>query len=189
MIKQEHRLFLTTFLKNPRSVGSVVPSSKTLARAIADQVAQEEDGYIVELGAGTGMLTQGLLKRIKPERLVVIERDEKLYHLLVKRFPGVKIIHGDVVHLRALLKAHHIHRVSAIISGIPLLSIPRQVRMAILTEAFAVLPPHGAVTQFTYGLKSPVPKKQCYALNIKAAPVKRIWRNFPPARIWRFEAA
>ncbi len=188
MLKKDQRLFLSTFMKNPFKVGAVVPSSKTLAREFAAEIDPHREGFVVELGGGTGIVTEALLEMgMEPSQLVIVERDENLYKLLLRRFPKAIVLRGDAMNLKSLLSHHGIHPVSGIISSLPLLSMPPSVRKAILEQVFKVLPADGYFTQFTYGLLSPIPKEHMRELAIKGEPRKRVWRNFPPARIWRFE--
>jgi phosphatidylethanolamine/phosphatidyl-N-methylethanolamine N-methyltransferase len=190
MLKKDHRLFLYSFLKNPFQIGSIIPSSKTLAREFAAEIDLGKDGYIVELGGGTGSVSQALLNMgISHEKLVIVERDEMMHKLLAKRFPRAHVLRGDAMHLKELLAYHGILKISCIISSLPLLSMPNPVRRAILQQVFAVLPKDGYFTQFTYGLLSPIPQKHMDELSITGKAQKRVWRNFPPAKIWRFESS
>lgn len=188
MLKKDQRLFLSSFMKNPFKIGAVVPSSKTLAREFAAEIDIHRKGYVIELGGGTGIVTHALLEMgLEPSRLVIIEREEGLYKLLLKRFPKAIVLRGDAMNLKALLHHHHITEISSVISSLPLLSMPHNVRKGILEQVFQVLPEDGYFTQFTYGLLSPVPPEHMRELSLKGYARKRVWRNFPPARIWRFE--
>jgi phosphatidylethanolamine/phosphatidyl-N-methylethanolamine N-methyltransferase len=104
MITRESRLFLSRWLHSPMHVGSIAPSSRRLADAIARQVPLDNPGWIIELGGGTGVVTAALLRAgVAPGRLVVIERDPLLHKHLVERFPEVHAILGDAAKLAEAL--------------------------------------------------------------------------------------
>ena len=125
--------------------GAVAVSSPELAAAMARQVPRHPDGYVVELGGGTGSVTRALLASGVPaQRLVVIERDPTLHRYLSDHFPGVRVLLGDAVHLPSLLRRHEIGPVAAIVSSLPLLSLKRSIQLRIGAQAFAVLEP-GAI--------------------------------------------
>src|SRR4029077_18598233 len=105
MITRESRLFLRRWLHNPMQVGAIAPSSRRLADAIAGQVPIDSPGWVIELGGGTGVVTDALLRRgLAPGRLVVIERDPLLHRHLVERFPHVRVILGDAAKLAEALR-------------------------------------------------------------------------------------
>jgi phosphatidylethanolamine/phosphatidyl-N-methylethanolamine N-methyltransferase len=105
MITRESRLFLRRWLHNPMQVGAIAPSSRRLADAIAGQVPFDSPGWVIELGGGTGVVTDALLRRgLAPARLVVIERDPLLHRHLVERFPHVHVILGDAAKLAEALR-------------------------------------------------------------------------------------
>lgn len=105
MITRESRLFLSRWLHSPMHVGSIAPSSRRLADAIARQVPMDSPGWIIELGGGTGVVTAALLRAgLAPGRLVVLERDPLLHKHLVERFPEVHAILGDAAKLAEALR-------------------------------------------------------------------------------------
>ncbi len=183
--RAEMRLFLRRWLKAPHRIGAVAPSSRFLAEAMARQVDVRRAEVVVELGGGTGSITRALLEAgLAPERLVIVERDERLYRLLKARFPAARVVQGDAAHLLALLRPLGVTRAAAVGSSLPLLSMPKRLRRRIVEQSFALLGEGGALVQFTYGLASPLPKRDFLLAGKVAA---RVWRNFPPAFVWRFE--
>ncbi len=177
-------LFLARWLKAPHRIGALTPSSRYLARAMARQIDIRHSKLVVELGGGTGSITKALLEAgLPPERLIVIERDEQLYHHLRERFPELRVLRGDATELVALLRPLGITAVSAVVSGLPLLSMPKRVRRLIVDQSFALLGDHGSFVQFTYGLASPLAERD---FGLSGKVTARVWRNIPPAAIWRF---
>lgn len=173
-------LFFKEFFLHPKSVGSAVPSSILLAKTIAAQVPKNTSGYIVEVGPGTGVITEMLLKSgISPDKFIAIERSASFYEHLKKRFPDANIIHGDAANLTELL-GEKAAQVSVIVSGLPLRSLPKNIAKKIGQQLEKVLQPNGLFIQFTYSwikTHSSLPK------NFKYAYSKHIWFNLPPARI------
>lgn len=190
MLSRERRLFFLRWLRNPMQMGSVVPSSKGLARAMAAQIAAlNNEEYVVELGPGSGVVTRALLEAGVPQRrLLIIERDHAFIAPLKNEFPEALILEEDATNLEEILSTHNIQQVAAVVSSLPLLSLPATVGEAIIHAVFKVLKKDGTYVQFTYGLASPVSAQHQQAIGISGRIVKRIWRNFPPARVWRYTA-
>jgi phosphatidylethanolamine/phosphatidyl-N-methylethanolamine N-methyltransferase len=181
----EMALFLSRWLKAPHRIGALAPSSRYLARAMARQIEPRQARLVVELGGGTGSITRALLASgLPPEKLIVVERDEKLHRLLTERFPELRVIAGDAAQLTTLLRPLGITGASVIVSGLPLLSMPKRLRQRIVEQSFALLGERGSLLQFTYGLASPLPARD---FAVSGRVVARVWRNFPPAFVWRFD--
>lgn len=182
-MRSEHRLLLKLWLKNPRRIGAVAVSSPELAAAMARQIPPG-DGWVVELGGGTGPVTKAILASgTPPDRLVVVERDPTLHRLLCERYPEVLVVLGDAQHLQALLRRHHVGRVKAVVSSLPLLSMKKSVQFRIAAEAFACLEDGQPFIQFTYGLLSPLPRRR---LGIEGSVKDRVLQNLPPASVWLY---
>src|SRR6185369_8158951 len=70
--------FIGSWIKKPLAVGAVTPSSKPLARTMAQYVDPDGDGPVIELGPGTGPITEALLEQgVDPARLVLVEFNPK----------------------------------------------------------------------------------------------------------------
>lgn len=178
-------LFLKRWLKDPLSIGAIAPSSRELGDEMARLVPAGSADPVVELGGGTGVITAALLDAgIAAQSLIVIERDDALHALLVKRFPGVRILQGDAAELTALLRPLGITRVRAVVSGLPLLAMRESVRDRIVEESFALLAPGAPFIQFTYGLTSPIPRRR---LGVQGEVKRRVLNNLPPASVWLYQ--
>lgn len=174
-------LFARECLRAPRSVGAICPSGPALAAAMAARVGND-DGLVVELGAGTGVVTAALLRRgIAPERLVVLERSEVMVDLLRKRFPGLTVIHGDAAQLNSYLPENV--RVSCIVSSLPFVSIPDAVRNSIIDQIKEALRLGGSLLQYTYLWAS----ESCLSrAGLTCVATTTVWKNMPPARVMEF---
>jgi phosphatidylethanolamine/phosphatidyl-N-methylethanolamine N-methyltransferase len=183
-------LFLRRWLRRPFATGAVVPSGRLLAEAMAATtraVIAGRPGHVVELGAGTGGVTKALLAAgIAAKRLVLVERDPEFASFLRRHFDGPRILEGDAARLPRLLADHGIAPVAAVVSSLPLLSLPNEVVNGIVAGAFEALPRGAGLVQFTYGPKPPIPRALRDRLHLDGAHGKRIWRNVPPAVVWTF---
>ncbi len=176
--------FWSAWLRNPRQVGAVLPSSDGLAAAMAAQVAGG-NGVTLELGAGTGAVTAALLASgIDPDRLIVVEKDARLAAQLARRLPMLGIRAGDATRLRKLLDAGPNAFVDTVVSSLPLLSMRAFTRTRVLAEIFSVLKPGGSLVQFTYSPKAPIPPSLAEALGVTGHRVARVLCNLPPANVW-----
>ncbi|MCI0735661.1 MAG: ribose ABC transporter permease [Beijerinckiaceae bacterium] len=183
-LADEARFFMS-WLDNPAIAGAVSPSGPFLARMMARYVDPRKTGPIVELGPGTGAITEALLERgIAPKRLYLIEFDPGFCGLLRRRFPGVHVIKGDAYRLATTLGGRLRHPPAAIVSGLPLLLKPEAQRLALLTEAFECMAPGGRFVQFTYSPLSPIPRDKVLALDFHVEGSPPVWLNLPPARVW-----
>ncbi len=177
--------FIRRWLENPRLAGAITPSGRFLARAMAHCVDPAGEGPIIELGPGTGPVTQALIARgVAPERLVLVEYEPSFCHLLAKKFPRAKIVRGDAYRLRETLANHIEGKPAAIVSSLPLLTKPEVARLSLLRQAFDLMGRDGRFIQFTYGVKSPVPAHVGGSLHFKIQSLAPIWLNLPPARIF-----
>lgn len=181
-------LFFTRWLRDPRSVGSVFPSGEPLATAMAAPAVAGRKRPVLELGGGTGTVTAALLAQgLGPDELIVVERDGDLHRHLCERFPMVRVLKTDAARASATLHAQGVHQVGAVVSSLPLLSMPLLTRRRIVADAFRCMGRDGVFLQFTYGPRSPVPPRMMAAMGIRGRPVARIWRNVPPATVWQYE--
>ena len=176
--------FLKSWAGKPLQIGSVTPSSRVLSRAMAAQVDPAGSSPILEIGPGTGPITQALVEHgIDEARLVLVEYDPDFCALLRARFPRAKVIQGDAYALAKTLEGVLPTKAAAIVCGLPLLTKPEPVRIDLLAQAFMLTQPNAPFVQFTYGLISPIPLRKAF-FTWKASP--RIWLNVPPARVWAY---
>jgi len=177
--------FFRSWLGNPAIAGAVSPSGRFLARMMARYVDPQKAGPVVELGPGTGAITEALLERgIAPGRLFLVEFDPGFCKLLKRRFPGVHVIKGDAYTLTETLGNRLRRPPAAIVSSLPLLLKPEMQRLALLADAFQCMKADGCFVQFTYGPLSPIPRDKAseLAFHVEASPP--VWLNLPPARVW-----
>lgn len=183
---------LRQWLKSPLRTAAVLPSSAELGAAM---VAELPPGAcrVIELGGGTGAITEGLLKSgIPAAGLLVVELNEELHAHLQIRFPGVTIVEGDARDLREIAWRSRFldgGTVDAVVSSLGLLSMPRDTQHAILHAAFACLADQGRFIQFTYGPNPPVAEGIMESLGLDVRRGDFVLRNVPPATVYVYTRA
>ena len=174
--------FIRSWIEKPLSTGAVMPSSKALARTMVRYVDPQSSGPVIELGPGTGPVTEALVRHgVDPKRLVLVEFNPDFCRLLRTRYPEATVVQGDAYRLRRLLGALVREPAAAVVSGLPLVTKPLRTRLRLISDAMSLLAPGAPFVQFTYAMVPPIPK----ALSgIKAEASELIWMNLPPARVW-----
>jgi phosphatidylethanolamine/phosphatidyl-N-methylethanolamine N-methyltransferase len=174
--------FIRSWIEKPISTGAVMPSGKALARTMASYVDPQSSGPVIELGPGTGPVTEALVEHgIDPARLVLVEFNPTFCRLLRTRYPAATVVQGDAYRLRRLLETYVREPAAAVVSGLPLVTKPLRTRLRLIADAVSLLAPAAPFIQFTYAMLPPIPK----ALSgITAEASELIWLNLPPARVW-----
>jgi phosphatidylethanolamine/phosphatidyl-N-methylethanolamine N-methyltransferase len=174
--------FLRSWIEKPLHMGAVMPSGRVLARTMAQYVDVESDAPVVELGPGTGAITNALIARgVDQKRLVLVEYNPGFCALLRDRYPQAKVIQGDAYRLRDSLREVLSSPASAVVSGLPLVTKPMQTRLRLIRDAFLALAPGAPFVQFTYSVAPPIPRS---LPGVSTEASERVWINLPPARVW-----
>ena len=174
--------FLRSWLEKPLATGAVVPSGRILARTMARYVDPQAAGPVVELGPGTGPVTEALVEQgVDPARLVLVEFNPTFCRLLRSRFPAATVIQGDAYGLRRLLGSLLRQPAAAVVSSLPLFTKPLKTRLRLMYDAFELMGADAPFVQFTYAVVAPIPKALA---GVTAEASERIWINLPPARVW-----
>ena len=193
MNRQENRLterledefrFFKTWAASPLSMGAVSPSSRAYARLMVELAGANPNRYVLETGAGTGVVTEALIESGFPrDKIVSIEFEDEFCRLLEKRFPGINLIQGDAFDLDTTLGDLRDTKFGAILSGVPLLTAPKPKRLRYVEDLLGRLAPGAWVTQLSYSLTPPVPEVPGRFTVDKSKWVKF---NLPPARVWLY---
>jgi phosphatidylethanolamine/phosphatidyl-N-methylethanolamine N-methyltransferase len=174
--------FLRSWIEKPLHMGAVMPSGRLLARTMAHYVDVHGTGPVVELGPGTGAITNALVERgVDQKRLVLVEYNPGFCALLRDRYPQAKVVQGDAYRLRDTLWNVLGAPAAAVVSGLPLVTKPMLTRLKLVRDAFAALSPGAPFVQFTYSVVPPIPKS---LPGVTTEASERIWMNLPPARVW-----
>jgi phosphatidylethanolamine/phosphatidyl-N-methylethanolamine N-methyltransferase len=174
--------FIRSWIERPLSIGAVTPSGKPLARTMARYVDPASDGPVVELGPGTGPVTEALVQAgVSPSRLVLVEFNPSFCRILRSRYPDATLVQGDAYSMRRLLETLLLQPAAAVVSGLPLVTKPITERLRLIRDAFDLMVPGAPFVQFTYSVAAPLPKR-IGGFSVEAS--ERIWMNIPPARVW-----
>lgn len=174
--------FLRSWIEKPLHMGAVMPSGRVLARTMAQFVDIQSSAPVVELGPGTGAITNALIEHgVDQKRLVLVEYNPGFCALLRDRYPQATVVQGDAYALRDTLWNVLGVRASAVVSGLPLVTKPMLTRLRLVRDAFVTLAPGAPFVQFTYSVAPPIPKS---LPGVSTEASERIWMNLPPARVW-----
>jgi len=183
-MQNDFLMFFRSWMAAPLRVAAVAPSGNALA-SIMTQDITSATGHVIELGPGTGVFTAKLLERgVRPEDLTLVEYGATFARHLESRFPLTRVLRMDAARVGDI-EFQNDAAVGAVISGLPLLSLPDQKVIAILDGAFAQLKPGGAFYQFTYGPRCPVARPILEGLDLQATHIGRTMLNVPPAAVYR----
>jgi phospholipid N-methyltransferase len=184
---REHLLLFGRFLRSPRSVGAIAPSSPSLARAMVAGLDLGVRTNLVELGPGTGAFTGTIAERLGPEaRYLAVDREPAFIERLQERWPDLNCVCGSAVMLPAIAAEHDIMPIDHIVSGLPFASLPGAVTRQILDAIDQTLRPGGTFTTFQYVHSYPLPPSIRFREDIDrrmgGPPSRRlVFTNVPPA--------
>lgn len=183
--RRDRLLFLSSWLRDPLRIAAVQPSGRALAHLITSQIGAGH-APVVELGAGTGVFTHALIERGVPEhRLALVEGDPAFARMLATRFPLARVLGMNAEDVGRVDAFFADATPGAVVSGLPLLSMPPRRVTAILGGMFGHLRDDGAFYQFTYMPYCPVPARVLEPLGLSARRIGWVGANMPPAAVYR----
>jgi len=166
--------FVHQFIRNPRKMGSITPSSDALCRTMIASVEWNNQLRIAELGGGDGVLTRRLLEQMAPDAtLDVFEISSMLAEKL-------NALDDDRMIVRTCSAEYLNGQYDAIFSGLPLLSLPPALREAILRAVYNALGPNGVFVQFQYTSLTQPDLSRYFTWERQ-----RVLKNVPPAWVYR----
>jgi phospholipid N-methyltransferase len=174
--------FLKAFLKNPRRTGSIIQSSPILADKMLEKIDFRNAKCIVELGSGSGIITKKILKKMRPDCVLLCFEIEKN---LAKKLKNIKdqrliVICDSAEKIDIYLKKSGFRKADCIVSGLPLASLPPKTSCSILKTIYAYLPSGGQYVQFQYSLISLRQIKYLFS----SVAISFVFLNFPPAFVY-----
>ena len=178
------KIFVREWLRNPLQVAAFMPSGRYLARLISSEIS-DKTGPVLEMGPGTGIFTSQLLENgVPPHELILLEKNEAFARLLRKRFPALSVYNMDAASFT--VDCLNISTpFGAAVSGMGVLSMPRDIVRDILQNCFDNMTEDGALYQFTYSWHCPIPKSLLTELGLTQRRIGHVWRNFPPACVYK----
>jgi phospholipid N-methyltransferase len=181
----ERTRFLRSFVRSPRRVGAVLPTSRRAVRATLDLVALEDARCVVEMGAGTGPYTREIVKRLhRDARLIAFEIDPELAAGLERdyRDPRLQVANDSAERMGSYLGGR---RADVVVSAIPFTSLPPRERESLLRAAQANLAEDGTLLVLQYS-----PFIQGQLEKIFASVERRVAPlNVPPAFLFACRGA
>jgi phospholipid N-methyltransferase len=184
-VPDDRVIFLQQFLRNPRQIGSVIPSSRYLERRVVALADIAHAKTIVELGTGTGGITRAVLTAMPADaRLVGIEINPRL-HQLLSGFDDPRLIahFGSAEQLAEILRRHQLPPPDVVVSGIPFSTMDRELGSRILGAIGDALAPGGRFV--AYQVSAQVAR---LARPVLGTPRRQIeLRNIPPMRVYRWD--
>jgi phosphatidylethanolamine/phosphatidyl-N-methylethanolamine N-methyltransferase len=181
---QDEAKFIKNWVDSPLKLGAVAPSSPFLARVMAERIDPAAQGPVIEIGPGTGPVTEALIARGVPEdRLVLVEFNPEFCTLLRRRFPRATIVEGDAYALDRTLEGVLSEPAAAVVSSLPLTTRKPVERLALIDRAFRLMREGAPFVQFTYSVMSPIPVRKA---GLVATVSDWVLRNLPPARVWTY---
>jgi phosphatidylethanolamine/phosphatidyl-N-methylethanolamine N-methyltransferase len=183
--------FVREYLRAPRTIGAVAPSSRRLAELIVDLAGVAAAEVIVEFGPGTGSFTRRILEVKRPgATLVAVEFNSKMAAQLRQRFPQVDVVEDSVANLGRILAERGIRQVDSIVSGLPWAAFDSGLRDQLLEATLAALKPGGRFATFGYLEGSILPTGRRFRRKIRRlftevhrSPI--VWANMPPAFVYQ----
>jgi phosphatidylethanolamine/phosphatidyl-N-methylethanolamine N-methyltransferase len=191
----EHLLMLGRFVRSPRTVGAVAPSSRALAAEMVRDLDLSGKATVVELGPGTGVITRAIAAKLGPEaHAIAVDIEPEFVAAIGKRYPRIEAVCASAADLAALLRERNVFPADHILSGLPFASLPADITTSILDAIASSLRPGGTFTTFQYlnGYPTPLAStfRQAMTDRMGEPPARRVvWRNLPPAFVltWRHQ--
>lgn len=186
--------FFGSFLKNPTSVGAVLPSSRFLSRALVGDLDHIKEGELVlEYGPGTGPMTAVIKERLPwHAQYLGIELEQSFHDVLTARFSGMHFHLGSAGDVKQILAERNLPRPKRIISGLPFASLPAAVQDSVIDGLVWALKDSDCdfrTFQYAhaYGMKSARRFRGLMAERFESFErIGPIVRNVPPAFVLRY---
>ena len=178
-----------------KTVGAVAPSSPVLRDAMIRPLPLEYARVVVEVGCGTGVMTQGLLKRMPAgAKLLGFEINPRfLEHLKSSvKDSRMELIEAGAENLREEVQRRGFKEVDAALSSLPLAFMTEEQRGKFLGGLTEVLSQDGVFTQFRYltGVQMKNGRFEIFRLKevllryFSSVKYSIVWRNLPPAFVF-----
>ncbi|MDR1649286.1 MAG: methyltransferase type 11, partial [Synergistaceae bacterium] len=146
----EGMIFLRRFFGAPRQIGSVMPSSPYLTKAMMGKIDWNGARYIAELGAGTGVFTRSIVRKLRDGgKVLVFEIDPALKILIEAETPGL-IVYGDARDLPEVMEDRNIPFLDYVVSSLPFAVLPPRMTASILDAVGKSLKPGGKLIAYQY---------------------------------------
>lgn len=178
--------FLRAWLNGPQTVGSVWPTGAPMARRMASVIDVKSGLPVLEIGPGTGTITNAILDTgIAADKVFAVEYSQDFVDRLRVKFPAIHVIQGDAFNLTKTLGNNNQAKFDCAISALPLLNFPPEMRIAFVVDVLTRIPNGRPLIQFSYGPKAPVAAKSG---SFTLERYDFVLRNIPPAQLWIYRS-
>lgn len=180
-------LFTQALLRSPREVGAIAPSSFMLGNRLAAVVPRKDGAVIVELGAGTGVVTARIdIRRSPKSTFLAFERNPQLATEVMRRAPSAQVLADDAKNLRIHLEERRLATVDAVVCGLPWANFSKEEQNELLDTITDVLSADGVFTTFAYLHALVLPQARQFRDSLatrfdEVLPTRTVFRNLPPA--------
>ena len=176
----EKVMFLYKFIRTPKTIGSVTPSSRFLTGKMIDSIPWNEVQSVAELGAGTGVVTRAIEQAVQPgTQVLIFERDPHLRHPLKQRHKDFSV-HSDACSLYSKVQEQGLDGLDCVISGLPFANFPQKIRDDIMEQIVKSLKPGGLFVAFQYSLQMRNQLKSYFDIET----IQFVLLNVPPAFVY-----
>lgn len=183
----EIKIFLRAWLKAPRTVGAILPTSATSGRKMVALIDQTSRLPVLEIGPGTGAITRQILSAgTRADNLVALEVEPVFVQALRENFPDIRIVEGDAFDLHSTLSQAGTLKFDTIISAMPLVTHPVEARVAFLRQALSFLPNGRPLVIISYSCKPPIPAGWG---GYTVERLGTVFRNIPPSSLWLYRSS
>jgi phosphatidylethanolamine/phosphatidyl-N-methylethanolamine N-methyltransferase len=183
----ENWTFFKQWIRHPARLGTFLPIHKKFSEASIKTLIHDHklkntlsQLKVVELGAGTGSLTQTLLQEGFRD-ISAIELDSELSHFLNQKLgEQVKVLNIDATDLEKYIDRNS---VDIVISALPFMYIPLPIRQKIIDASFAVLKDTGTFWHTCY-----TPSGKMFQVeNMETEKKLTQWDHFPTGFVYEFK--
>ncbi len=181
--------FLKQFFTNFKEIGALKPASSQLAEAMANSSFLKSAKCVVELGPGTGTITEKIISKISPRcTFFALEINPKLTNVTKEKCPTATVYSDSALNIKKYLKKHKVQHCDTIISSLPWTFIDKETQQQLLDSLFQSLSPGGRMSTY-FHMITPFPlagRRVKRFLHQKFSKVNKkiVWRNFPPAIVY-----
>ena len=176
----ESAVFLRRFVRAPRQVGSVMPSSPFLTKAIISKIVWEDARCVAELGAGTGVFTRAIVRKLRKDgQVLVFEIDPALKSMIEAEHKGLDV-YGDACGLPQIMRDRDIHELDYVVSSLPFAVLPSRITATILDVVGECLKPGGKFIAYQYSKHM----KPYFERRFESVKTSFVLCNVPPAFVY-----
>lgn len=185
--------YLKQSLIHPAKTGSIAPSSKRLVDMVMDLSNLQNSSSVIELGSGSGVFTEKILKEINPDTVFfAVEINPEFVEATRKRCPDVVVYNDSAENAKELLSRHGLSTCDCIISTLPWSVLSSAMQDKLLTTIWDILRPGGSFLTVSYSHVVFLPsaqrfKNKLYDTFSSVYRSETVWTNFPPAFIYSAE--